>query len=357
MLHLNADHRRRALNKYIALGMGVKCQKTMRKKYWNKNENACLMAAVRTIGIGNWQAVVDDSRFGLRHFSADDLERQYNRLQAGSIEETDMNLAFPINSNQIPQLLGKASARRERRAFSTREDKLLLEGFAKHGPRWSKILRDQPDEFKHRRSTDLRDRFRNAFPEKYARAGFKARSTKTKEQRRDSISSSSTDANPAEPVSHSVEPMIQGEQIYGDFPAISMPQFATAETLPEYDYAYMQQNMLPVLPQLVTNFSDASISTMNSFDLSFSPGTSNSSVFAVTPRSQSFAESDYATTYSPVVPFPDNNCYVAGSALTMANMCQQPVQAPLLVHNHEAGVDDWLGNAIQLQDYKHGDLF
>ncbi|ODQ64011.1 hypothetical protein NADFUDRAFT_84052 [Nadsonia fulvescens var. elongata DSM 6958] len=65
--------------------------------------------------------------------------------------------------------------RKERRAFTSDEDERLLKGFLKHGPSWSKIQRDVTLDLCNRRSTDLRDRFRNAFPDRYAAAGFKGR--------------------------------------------------------------------------------------------------------------------------------------------------------------------------------------
>jgi hypothetical protein len=49
----------------------------------------------------------------------------------------------------------------------------LLTGFEKYGGKWSSIQKDDVLGLGHRRSTDLRDRFRNAFPEKYVGAGFK----------------------------------------------------------------------------------------------------------------------------------------------------------------------------------------
>jgi hypothetical protein len=48
-----------------------------------------------------------------------------------------------------------------------------LIGFGKYGGKWSSIQKDDELGLGHRRSTDLRDRFRNAFPEKYVGAGFK----------------------------------------------------------------------------------------------------------------------------------------------------------------------------------------
>ncbi len=61
------------------------------------------------------------------------------------------------------------SPRRSRRPFTPDEDANLLRGIAAHGFAWSTIQKDN-DQFDlgHRRSTDLRDRIRNKYPEWYA---------------------------------------------------------------------------------------------------------------------------------------------------------------------------------------------
>jgi hypothetical protein len=63
--------------------------------------------------------------------------------------------------------------RKERTPFTKQEDENLLIGFGKYGGKWSSIQKDESLGLSHRRSTDLRDRFRNAYPEKYVGAGFK----------------------------------------------------------------------------------------------------------------------------------------------------------------------------------------
>jgi hypothetical protein len=65
--------------------------------------------------------------------------------------------------------------RRERRPFTEDEDIDLLRGFYMYGPAWSRIRIDPIFKFSERRATDLRDRFRNRYPDKYADAGYKSR--------------------------------------------------------------------------------------------------------------------------------------------------------------------------------------
>lgn len=44
-----------------------------------------------------------------------------------------------------------------------------------HGTSWATIVKDPVFQIQNRRSTDLRDRFQNAFPELYVGAGYKPR--------------------------------------------------------------------------------------------------------------------------------------------------------------------------------------
>ncbi|OTA56816.1 hypothetical protein K449DRAFT_154031 [Hypoxylon sp. EC38] len=62
----------------------------------------------------------------------------------------------------------KKSHRRERRPFSEQDDREILEGFEIYGPQWTKIQRDPRFNLSTRQPTDLRDRLRNKYPEKFA---------------------------------------------------------------------------------------------------------------------------------------------------------------------------------------------
>lgn len=58
----------------------------------------------------------------------------------------------------------KRARRRERTAFSNRDDQEILQGLEKYGASWSKIQRDERFHLGTRQPTDLRDRVRNKFP-------------------------------------------------------------------------------------------------------------------------------------------------------------------------------------------------
>ncbi|RFU71771.1 hypothetical protein TARUN_10491, partial [Trichoderma arundinaceum] len=59
--------------------------------------------------------------------------------------------------------------RRERTAFTNRDDQEILQGLEAYGPAWSKIQRDKRFHLGGRHPTDLRDRVRNKYPYIYQR--------------------------------------------------------------------------------------------------------------------------------------------------------------------------------------------
>lgn len=69
---------------------------------------------------------------------------------------------------------------KRRRPFTEAEDRALKAGYEKHGTTWATIVKDPIFQEQNRRSTDLRDRFRNAFPLLYQAAGYKPRTASKK---------------------------------------------------------------------------------------------------------------------------------------------------------------------------------
>lgn len=61
--------------------------------------------------------------------------------------------------------------RRSRHLFTDAEDEALVKGYAAHGFQWTLIQQDKRLNLGHRKATDLRDRFRNKFPEVYRHGG------------------------------------------------------------------------------------------------------------------------------------------------------------------------------------------
>ncbi len=70
------------------------------------------------------------------------------------------------------------SKRRPQRKFSAEDDENLLLGFEKYGPVWHNMRSDPDLGFNSRHPTDLRDRFRIKYPDRYAKAGYKLKPRK-----------------------------------------------------------------------------------------------------------------------------------------------------------------------------------
>ncbi|GMM50205.1 hypothetical protein DASB73_011630 [Starmerella bacillaris] len=150
---------------------------------WTEEETRNLMEGCKRFGVGNWKKILTDPSLHFNCRTAVDLKdrfrtsfpEEYSRLYPNARTH---KVKRATTTGSVPSLI-KVS-RKERRAFTADEDERLLQGFLAHGPAWSKIQKDQSLGLGDRRSTDLRDRFRNAFPERYTAAGYKGRSVGSK---------------------------------------------------------------------------------------------------------------------------------------------------------------------------------
>ncbi|KAG2188795.1 hypothetical protein INT44_003934, partial [Umbelopsis vinacea] len=148
------------------------------RRKWTALETADLIDGCVKYGVGNWKRILTDSQFNFHGRSAVDLKdrfrtvypSEYKRLYPGSKRVHERKKSPDIQAPKLTRV-----RRRERRAFTTEEDEMLLKGVEKHGVAWAKIARDEQFNLAHRTSTDLRDRFRNAFPEKYDMYGYSPR--------------------------------------------------------------------------------------------------------------------------------------------------------------------------------------
>lgn len=145
---------------------------------WTDEETKDLMEGCKKHGVGNWKKILTDPQFHFNCRTAVDLK---DRFRTSFPEE--YAILYPNARTHKVKRSGNALThtdlikinRKDRRSFTPEEDERLLQGFLKHGPAWSKIQRDASLHFSERRSTDLRDRFRNAFPDRYTAAGYKGR--------------------------------------------------------------------------------------------------------------------------------------------------------------------------------------
>lgn len=194
-----------------------KGKKTVRaRKKWTEEETSTLLLGVNKHGIGSWTDILGDSSFSFNNRSAADLKDRFRtccpaelrvkkpgsgpgpckdknsgpaKSKTGLLSENilinEEELGLPSGDSSIPKKprahrkkvedlaqLGiegpfKKSLRRERTKFSEEEDREILQGYQLHGPAWSRIQRDPQFHLQSRKPTDLRDRFRNKFPDKW----------------------------------------------------------------------------------------------------------------------------------------------------------------------------------------------
>jgi hypothetical protein len=193
------------------------------RKKWTEEETTNLLLGVHKHGVGNWTDILEDSGFSFNGRSALDLKDRFRTCcpaelrgknattkasqgpegtkhkgtQAKSksslmsenilIEDEEVGTnATGDDANAAAQRKSRAhrkkledlaqlgiegpflkSKRRERRPFSEDEDRAILEGYETYGPAWTRIQRDPRLNLQSRQPTDLRDRFRNKYPEKF----------------------------------------------------------------------------------------------------------------------------------------------------------------------------------------------
>jgi hypothetical protein len=194
------------------------------RKRWTEQETNDLLRGVKKHGLGCWTDILDDPGFSFDKRTAADLKDRFRTCcpkelrgdtSAGKplpqpIEDHHMRVKplrskssllsenILINDQDLQQNLSpsenkiakpkktrahrkkledlaqlgiegpfRKSSRRERRPFSEEEDREILLGYQLHGPAWTKIQRDPQFSLITRQPTDLRDRFRNKYPEKF----------------------------------------------------------------------------------------------------------------------------------------------------------------------------------------------
>ncbi|KAI9757364.1 MAG: hypothetical protein M4579_003478 [Chaenotheca gracillima] len=192
------------------------------RKKWTEKETQDLMAGVEMFGAGSWNKILKYRGFCFNGRSSVDLKDRFrtcskkNELANLDVEAAPVDPAFvsSFNSTSLDPGGGKdrrcpssprsqvtppaqgevlpintcrsqleatmhgvfmRSARRERRPFTTEEDNDLQIGLHKHGYSWVKILNDPELHFPGRSGTDIRDRVRAHFPEKYKAGGYKGK--------------------------------------------------------------------------------------------------------------------------------------------------------------------------------------
>ena len=184
---------------------------TRRRNKWTDGETDDLLQGVALFGVGCWKQILTHPGFTFINRSAIDLKDRFRtccpKEYRKSLSTAEPTLEIPASTSDThslpsssPHHLKKArkprkthrreandlarlgidapfqkASRRTRHPFTDEEDASLLKGFGLYGPSWSRIQGSPSLNLHKRRATDLRDRFRNRFPDKYAEAGFKSK--------------------------------------------------------------------------------------------------------------------------------------------------------------------------------------
>ncbi|RXW17360.1 hypothetical protein EST38_g8494 [Candolleomyces aberdarensis] len=160
-------------------------EKKARKK-WTPEETQMLVTGCNKHGVGNWKTILRDPTLKFDSRSPVDLKDRFRTYFPDAYKQHYPNAKTHLSSkvrSTLPDgssLFEKTRSKR-RRPFTEEEDRALKEGYEKYGTVWATIVKDYPIfQEQNRRSTDLRDRFRNAFPELYQLAGYKPRNSAKK---------------------------------------------------------------------------------------------------------------------------------------------------------------------------------
>lgn len=163
---------------------------------WTPSETQALVNGCNKHGIGNWKAILNDQEFAKKFEgrTPGDLKDRFRTYFPDAYHEmypnakTHTSRAVRSKAPDGTSIFEKGKTK-ERRPFTPAEDDVLKRGYEKYGSHWAIIAKEPVFEGK-RKSTDLRDRFRNAFPSLYEQAGYKPRAKAPKKERRQSSSGS-----------------------------------------------------------------------------------------------------------------------------------------------------------------------
>ncbi|ORY04805.1 hypothetical protein K493DRAFT_48602 [Basidiobolus meristosporus CBS 931.73] len=144
---------------------------------WTPEETNSLINGCFEHGVGAWKKILDDPKYSFVNRTSVDLKdrfrtlfpEEYHRLYHTSMQKLREFKKQPAESYPTPF---RRVDRRPKRKFNQEDDENLKAGFQKYGCAWARIVKDPSLNLQDRRSTDLRDRFRTAFPEIYEQLGY-----------------------------------------------------------------------------------------------------------------------------------------------------------------------------------------
>ncbi|KAJ3886450.1 hypothetical protein GG344DRAFT_57419 [Lentinula edodes] len=173
------EEKKGKLRKIVTDGDEESHERKLRKK-WSQEETQMLVDGCNRHGVGNWKTILSDPTLKFDNRSPVDLKDRFRTYFPDAYKQHYPNARTHL-STKIRSTLPDGSSlfektrSKKRRPFTEEEDRALKAGYEKHGTVWATIVKDPIFQEQNRRSTDLRDRFRNAFPELYQAAGYKPR--------------------------------------------------------------------------------------------------------------------------------------------------------------------------------------
>ncbi|KAF9064884.1 hypothetical protein BDP27DRAFT_1332894 [Rhodocollybia butyracea] len=176
---LELEEKKAKLRKVVVEGEDEWQERKLRKK-WSPEETQMLVDGCNKHGVGNWKTILSDPTLTFDNRSPVDLKDRFRTYFPDAYKQHYPNARTHL-STKIRSTLPDGSSlfektrSKKRRPFTEEEDRALKAGYEKHGTVWATIVKDPIFQEQNRRSTDLRDRFRNAFPELYQAAGYKPR--------------------------------------------------------------------------------------------------------------------------------------------------------------------------------------
>lgn len=156
------------------------------------------------------------------------------------------------------------SQRRDRRPFTETEDNALLAGVERHGSAWGDIRADRSLPFDSKRTPcDLRDRFRNRWPERYAKLGLRVGKVKNRKGTATIAEEAAIDL--VDPASAVIEPFIAAPN--SDLTPAAVSPLDTPTTTPRKHNNHFSLSNISLMPlSLITRHNDTFYDPFNNTD-------------------------------------------------------------------------------------------
>ncbi len=148
---------------------------TRERTKWTEGETEQLVQGLAIYGMGRWKHILDHPEFHFHpsrtHVDLKDRFRvlfppnephKWIRPMPEHISDEDHDTTNLNRHGEKPRL------RKRKQAWTEREDQELEKGFLKHGYQWERIAKDDTLNFDNRSGSNIRDRFRLKYPEKWA---------------------------------------------------------------------------------------------------------------------------------------------------------------------------------------------